>query len=72
MKTRVRSHVGCCYLIATTKTSVVNTKQKKVVTTKVTNKAVFKPAYLTLSEKKDEEHFRELLKLKKLINIISL
>ncbi len=65
MKARVRSHVGCCYLIATTKTSVINTKQKKVVTTKVTNKAIFKPAYLTSSEKKDEEHFRELMKLKK-------
>ena len=64
MRIKVRSHVGCCYLLATTETSVINTKQKKVVVTKVTRKAVFKSDFLTPSEKADEEHFRELLKLK--------
>lgn len=65
MRTRVKSHIGCCFLMATTEVSVINTKQKKVVTTKVTKKAIFKPVYLTPSEKKDEEHFRELLEIKK-------
>lgn len=64
MRTRVKSHVGCCFLMATTEVSVINTKTKKAVVTKVTKKAIFKPVYLTSSEKKDEEHFRELLKLK--------
>lgn len=64
MRTRVKNHVGCCFLMATTEVSVINTKQKKVVVTKVTKKAIFKPVYLTSSEKKDEEHYRELLKLK--------
>lgn len=65
MRIRVKSHVGCCFLMATTETRVINTKQKKVVVTKVTQKVVFKPAYLTSSEKQDEEHFRELLEIKK-------
>lgn len=65
MRTRVKSHVGCCFLIATTEVSIINTKTKKAVVTKVTKKAIFKPVYLTPSEKKDEEHFRELLEIKK-------
>ena len=65
MRIKARSHVGCCYLLATTETSVINTKQKKAVVTKVTRKAVFKSDFLTPSEKADEEHFRELMKLKK-------
>ena len=65
MRTRVKSHVGCCFLMATTEVSVISTKTKKAVVTKVTKKVVFKPAYLTPSEKKDEEHFRELLEIKK-------
>ena len=65
MRTRVKSHVGCCFLMATTEVSVINTKTKKAVVTKVTKKAIFKPVYLTSSEKKDEEHFRELLEIKK-------
>lgn len=65
MRTRVKSHVGCCFLMATTEVSVINTKTKKAVVTKVTKKAIFKPVYLTPSEKKDEEHFRELLEIKK-------
>lgn len=64
MRIKARSHVGCCYLLATTETSVISTKQKKVVVTKVTRKAIFKSDFLTPSEKADEEHFRELLKLK--------
>ena len=64
MRTRVKSHVGCCFLMATTEVSVINTKTKKAVVTKVTKKAIFKPVYLTPSEKKDEEHFRELIRLK--------
>ena len=65
MRIRVKSHVGCCFLMATTETRVINTKQKKVTVTKVTQKVIFKPAYLTPEEKEDEEHFRELMKLKK-------
>ena len=65
MRIRVKSHVGCCFLMATTKVSIVNTKTKKAIITKVTKKAIFKNAYLTSSEKKDEEHFRELLEIKK-------
>ena len=65
MRTRIKSHVGCCFLMATTEVHVINTKQKKAVVTKVTKKAIFKNAYLTPSEKADEEHFRELMKLKK-------
>lgn len=65
MRTRVKSHVGCCFLMATTEVSVINTKTKKAVVTKVTKKAIFKPVYLTSSEKADEEHFREFMKLKK-------
>lgn len=65
MRIRVKSHVGCCFLMATTETRVINTKQKKVTVTKVTQKVIFKPAYLTPEEKEDEEHFRELLKIKK-------
>ena len=64
MRTRVKSHVGCCFLMATTEVSIINTKTKKAVVTKVTQKVVFKPVYLTPSEKKDEEHFREIIKLK--------
>lgn len=64
MRIRVKSHVGCCFLMATTETRVINTKQKKVTVTKVTQKVIFKPAYLTPEEKEDEEHFRELLKLR--------
>ena len=64
MRTRVKNHVGCCFLMATTEVSVINTKTKKAVVTKVTKKAIFKPVYLTPSEKDDEEHFRELVKLK--------
>lgn len=65
MRTRIiKSHVGCCFLMATTEVSVINTKTKKAVVTKVTKKAIFKPVYLTLSEKADEEHFRELVELK--------
>lgn len=67
MRTRVKSHVGCCFLMATTEVSVINTKTKKAVVTKVTKKAIFKPVYLTPSERKDEEHFRELLKLRNYI-----
>lgn len=65
MRTRVKSHVGCCFLMATTEVSIINTKTKKVVVTKVTKKAIFKSAYLTPSEKEDEEHFREILEIKK-------
>lgn len=65
MRTRVKNHVGCCFLMATTEVSVINTKTKKAVVTKVTKKAIFKPVYLTSSEKADEEHFRELLEIKK-------
>lgn len=65
MRTRIKNHVGCCFLMATTETRVINTKTKKAVVTKVTKKAIFKPVYLTSSEKKDEEHFRELLEIKK-------
>ena len=66
MRTRIiKSHVGCCFLMATTETRVINTKQRKTVVTKVTKKAIFKPVYLTPSEKADEEHFRELLEIKK-------
>ena len=64
MRTRVKSHVGCCFLMATTEVSIINTKTKKAVVIKVTKKAIFKPVYLTSSEKEDEEHFRELLKLR--------
>lgn len=64
MRTRIKNHVGCCYLLAATEVSIINTKQKKTVITKVTKKAIFKPVYLTPSEKANEEHFRELLKLK--------
>ena len=67
MRTRVKNHVGCCFLMATTEVSVINTKTKKAVVTKVTKKAIFKPVYLTPSERKDEEHFRELLKLRNYI-----
>ena len=67
MRTRVKSHVGCCFLMATTEVSVINTKTKKAVVTKVTKKAIFKPVYLTPSEREDEEHFRELLKLRNYI-----
>lgn len=65
MRTRIKNHVGYCYLIATTEVSVINTKQKKAVITKVIKKAIFKPVYLTPSEKEDEEHLRELLEIKK-------
>ena len=66
MRTRIiKSHVGCCFLMATTETRVINTKQRKTVVTKVTKKAIFKNVYLTPSEKADEEHFRELLEIKK-------
>ena len=65
MRTRIKNHVGCCYLLAATEMSVINTKQKKAVITKVTKKAIFKPVYLTPSEKANEEHFRELLEIKK-------
>ena len=65
MRTRIKNHVGCCYILATTKISVINTKQKKVIITKVIKKAIFKPVYLTPSEKEDEEYFRELLEIKK-------
>ena len=65
MRTRIKNHVGCCYLLAATEISVINTKQKKAVITKVTKKAIFKPVYLTPSEKANEEHFRELLEIKK-------
>lgn len=65
MRTRIKNHVGCCYLLATTEISVINTKQKKAVITKVIKKAIFKPVYLTPSEKEDEEHFREILEIKK-------
>lgn len=64
MRVRIKSHIGCCFLMATTETRVINTKTKKVIVTKTTQKVVFKPAYLTPSEKEDEEHFRELLKLR--------
>ena len=64
MRTRVKNHVGCCFLMATTEVSVINTKTKKAVVTKVTKKAIFKPVYLTPSEKANEEHFRELIRLK--------
>lgn len=64
MRIRVKSHVGCCFLMAATETHIINTKTKKAVITKITKKAIFKPVYLTSSEKKDEEHYRELLKLK--------
>lgn len=64
MRKRIKSHVGCCFLMATTEVSVINTKTKKAVVTKVTKKAIFKNAYLTPSEKADEEHFREIIKLK--------
>ena len=65
MRKRIKSHVGCCFLMATTKVSIIDTKTKKAIVTKVTRKAVFKPVYLTPSEKADEEHFRELLEIKK-------
>ena len=65
MRTRIKSHVGCCFLMATTEVSIINTKTKKAVVTKVTKKAIFKPAYLTPSERENEEHFRELLEIKK-------
>lgn len=65
MRIRVKSHVGCCFLMATTEVSVINTKTKKAVVTKVTKKAISKSVYLTPSEKADEEHFRELLEIKK-------
>lgn len=64
MRVRVKSHVGCCYLLATTEKHIVDTKAKKTVVTKVTKKAVFKSDYLTPSERTEEEHFRELVKLK--------
>ena len=64
MRMRINSHVGCCFLMATTEVSVINTKTKKAIVTKVTKKAIFKPVYLTPNEKADEEHFRELVKLK--------
>lgn len=62
---RIKSHVGCCYLLAATEVHIVNTKQKKAIITKVTKKAIFKPVYLTPSEKANEEYFRELLEIKK-------
>lgn len=65
MRTRIKNHVGCCYLLATTEMSIINTKQKKAVITKVIKKAIFKPVYLTPSEKENEEHFREILEIKK-------
>ena len=66
MRTRIiKSHVGCCFLMATAEVRVINTKTKKAVVTKVTKKAIFKPVYLTPSEKANEEHFRELLEIKK-------
>ena len=65
MRTRIKNHVGCCFLMATTEVRVINTKTKKAVITKVTKKAIFKPVYLTPSEKANEEHFRELLEIKK-------
>ena len=66
MRTRIiKSHVGCCFLMATAEVRVINTKTKKAVVTKVTKKAIFKPVYLTSSEKEDEEHYRELLEIKK-------
>ena len=65
MRTRIKNLVGCCFLMASTEVSVINTKTKKAVVTKVTKKAIFKPAYLTPSEKANEEHFRELLEIKK-------
>ena len=43
MRTRIKNHVGCCFLMATTEVSVINTKTKKAVVTKVTKKAIFKP-----------------------------
>lgn len=62
---RVKSHVGCCYLlVATEEVHIVNNKQKSIIT-KVTKKAIFKSAYLTPDEKAKEEHFREILELKK-------
>lgn len=65
MRTRIKNHVGCCYLLAATEVSVINTKQKKAVITKVIKKAIFKPVYLTPNEKENEEHFREILEIKK-------
>lgn len=63
---RIKSHVGCCYLLAATKeVHIVDNIQKKSITTKITKKAVFKSAYLTPDEKAKEEHFREILELKK-------
>ena len=65
MRTRIKSHVGCCFLMTAAKVSIVNTKTKKAIITKVTKKAIFKNAYLTPSERENEEHFRELLEIKK-------
>lgn len=66
MRTRIiKSHVGCCFLMATIEVRVINTEQKKSIVTKVTKKAIFKPVYLTPSEKADKEHFREILEIKK-------
>lgn len=65
MRTRIKSHVGCCFLMATTEVHVINTKQKKTVVTKVTKKAIFKPAYLTPSEKAEDDNFKEILKIKR-------
>lgn len=63
---RIKSHVGCCYLLAATKeVHIVDNIQKKSITTKITKKAVFKSAYLTSSERVEEQHFRELIEIKK-------
>lgn len=64
MRTRIKSHVGCCYLLATAETHIINNKTKKAIVTRVTKKAVFKSDFLTPSERENEEHFRELLKMK--------
>lgn len=64
MRVRIKNHVGCCFLMAITEKQIINTKIRKAVVTKVTKKAIFRPVYLTPSERAKEQHFRELLKLK--------
>lgn len=62
---RPKSHVGCCYLLVTHEVRKIDTKKEKKVITKVTKRAIFKSAYLTPSEKAADDHFRELIEIKK-------
>lgn len=62
---RPKSHVGCCYLLVTHEVRKIDNKQETKVITKVTKRAIWQDAYLTPTEKAADDHFRELIEIKK-------